>query len=64
LRPLFVASEAHRGWARDKTKNVIRRARERLTVRDIDGVNLFARFYKENLEGAESYFDLSLIQGG
>lgn len=46
---------------RDKTKNVIRRARERLTVRDIDDVNLFVSFYKENLEGAESYFDLSFM---
>lgn len=50
-------------WAglRDKTKNVIRRARERLTVCDIDDVNLFVRFYEENLEGTESYFDLSLL---
>jgi hypothetical protein len=50
-------------WAglRDKTKNVIRRARERLTVRDIDDVNLFASFYKENLEGTKSYFDLSIL---
>jgi hypothetical protein len=50
-------------WAglRDKTKNVIRRARECLTVRDIDDVNLFASFYEDNLEGAESYFDLSIL---
>jgi hypothetical protein len=50
-------------WAglRDKTRNVIRRARERLTVCDIDDVNLFVRFYKKNLEGTESYFDLSLL---
>jgi hypothetical protein len=50
-------------WAglRDKTKNVIRRARERLTVRDIDDVNLFASFYKDNLEGAESNFDLTIL---
>jgi hypothetical protein len=50
-------------WAglRDKTKNVIRRARECLTVRDIDDVNLFVSFYKKNLEGAESYFDLSFM---
>jgi len=50
-------------WAglRDKTKNEIRRARDCLTVRDIDDVNLFASFYKENLEGAESYFDLSIL---
>lgn len=50
-------------WAglRDKTKNIIRRARERLTVREIDDVSLFARFYGANLDGAESYFDLSLL---
>jgi len=50
-------------WAdlRDKTKNVVRRARESLTVRDIEDVNLFIRFYKDNLNGAESYFDLSLL---
>jgi hypothetical protein len=50
-------------WAglRDKTKNVIRRARECLTVRHIDDVDLFVGFYKENLEGAESYFDLSFM---
>jgi hypothetical protein len=48
-------------WAglRDKTKNVIRRARERLLVRDVDDVDLFVSFYKANLEGAEPYFDLS-----
>ena len=46
---------------RDKTKNVIRRARERLTVRDIDDVNHFISFYKANLEGSDSYFDLSLV---
>jgi hypothetical protein len=50
-------------WAglRDKTKNVIRRARERLTVREIDDVKRFASFYEANLDGAESYFDLSLL---
>ena len=50
-------------WAglRDKTKNVIRRARECLTVRDIDDVNEFISFYKRNLDGEESYFDLSLL---
>lgn len=50
-------------WAglRDKTKNVIRRARERLTVREIDDVSRFASFYKANLDGAESYFDLSVL---
>jgi hypothetical protein len=49
------------GGLRDKTRNVIRRARERLTVRDIDDVNLFISFYRQNLEGAESYFDLSFL---
>jgi hypothetical protein len=50
-------------WAglRDKTKNIIRRARERLTVREIDDVEGFASFYEANLDGAESYFDLSLL---
>jgi hypothetical protein len=50
-------------WAglRDKTKNVIRRAREQLTVCQIDDVDLFASFYEANLEGTESYFDLSLL---
>jgi hypothetical protein len=50
-------------WAglRDKTKNIIRRARERLTVREIDDVSRFASFYEANLDGAESYFDLSLL---
>jgi hypothetical protein len=49
------------GGLRDKTKNVIRRARERLTIRDIDDANLFASFYGKNLEGAEPDFDLSLL---
>jgi hypothetical protein len=50
-------------WAglRDKTRNVIRRARERLIVRNIDNVNQFVDFYRANLEGAESYFDPSLM---
>jgi len=50
-------------WAglRDKTKNVIRRAREQLTVKDIDDATLFADFYRKNLEGAEPNFDLSLL---
>src|SRR5262249_37658522 len=50
-------------WAglRDKTKNIIRRARERLTVREINDAELFARFYESNLDGADSYFDLSLL---
>jgi Acetyltransferase (GNAT) domain len=50
-------------WAglRDKTKNVIRRAREHLTVCDVDDVSLFTNFYEQNLEGEESYFDLSFL---
>jgi Acetyltransferase (GNAT) domain len=46
---------------RDKTKNIIRRARERLAVCEINDVNRFASFYEANLDGAESYFDLSLL---
>jgi hypothetical protein len=46
---------------RDKAKNIIRRARERLTVCEIDDVNRFASFYEANLDGAESYFDLSVL---
>ncbi len=52
-------------WAglRDKTKNVIRRARERLTIKEIDDANLFVNFYRKNLEGAEPNFDLSMLSG-
>ena len=41
-------------WAglRDKTKNIIRRARERLTVRD-RRCGFVPRFYEANLEGAD-----------
>jgi hypothetical protein len=50
-------------WAglRDKAKNVIRRARDSLTIMEIRDVNQFAEFYAANLEGAESYFDLALL---
>ena len=50
-------------WAglRDKTKNIIRRARESLTIKETRDVGQFAKFYAANLEGAESYFDLSLL---
>jgi lipid II:glycine glycyltransferase (peptidoglycan interpeptide bridge formation enzyme) len=50
-------------WAglRDKTRNVIRRARECLTVRDIDDVNQFIHFYRTNLEGAVPHFNFSLL---
>jgi hypothetical protein len=48
-------------WAglRDKTRNVIRRARERLTVQCIEDVSQFTRFYKENLEDDVPYFSLA-----
>lgn len=50
-------------WAglRDKTKNIIRRARERLMVCEVYDVSRFAVFYEANLDGAKSYFDLSLL---
>jgi Acetyltransferase (GNAT) domain len=48
-------------WAglRDKTRNVIRRARERLTVQCIEDVSQFTRFYEENLEDDAPYFNLA-----
>jgi hypothetical protein len=48
-------------WAglRDKTRNVVRRAGEQLAVEDVDNVDSFARFYQDNLDGDESYFDLA-----
>ncbi len=48
-------------WAglRDKTRNVIRRAREQLTVQCIEDVSQFTRFYEENLEDDASYFSLA-----
>jgi hypothetical protein len=46
---------------RDKTKNVIRRAREHLTVYESVDVERFVDFYRSNLQGAESYFNLSWI---
>lgn len=50
-------------WAglRDKSKNVIRRARETLTVRDTDDIDQFVHCYRTNLDGQESHFDLSLL---
>lgn len=45
---------------RDKTRNLIRRARERLTVTPLAPV-AFRDFYAAHLEG-ESYFDLNLIE--
>ena len=47
---------------RDKTRNVVRRAREILTVRDIDDAEVFSNFYCDNLEGEKSYFDIRLIK--
>lgn len=48
-------------WAglRDKTRNVVRRAGEHLAVEDVDDVDRFARFYRDNLDGDEPYFDLA-----
>jgi hypothetical protein len=50
-------------WAglRDKVRNSVRRARERLIVGDIDDVELFVDFYRKNLVGEDPYFDLSLL---
>jgi Acetyltransferase (GNAT) domain len=48
-------------WAglRDKARNVIRRAREQLTIQCIKDVSQFTRFYEENLEDDEPYFSLA-----
>ena len=48
-------------WAglRDKTRNVIRRAREQLTVQCIEDIGQFTRFYMENLEDDIPYFNLT-----
>jgi hypothetical protein len=48
-------------WAglRDKTRNVIRRACEQLTIQCIKDVSQFTRFYEENLEDDASYFSLA-----
>jgi hypothetical protein len=50
-------------WAglRDKARNTVRRARERMVVDRIDDVDRFVSFYKSNLAGEGSYFDLSLL---
>ena len=49
-------------WAglRDKTRNVIRRAREHLTVEEVADIDGFARYYAENLNGDEPYFDITV----
>ena len=49
------------GEMRDKTRNVIRRAQERLNVVALPG-SAFRTFYEENLEGASSYFDLAQVE--
>lgn len=49
------------GEMRDKTRNVIRRAEERLNVVALPGL-AFRTFYEENLDGAPSYFDIGLIE--
>lgn len=46
---------------RDKTRNVIRRARERLQVREIEDPEAFTAFYIGNLGDEPSYFDTSVI---
>lgn len=48
---------------RDKTRNVIRRAQERLTVTDAFGPGAFMQFYEETLgrRGLKNYYDSSLV---
>ena len=50
-------------WAglRDKTRNLVRRAREDLCVREIADVGQFVRLYDANLEGEASYFDVASL---
>jgi hypothetical protein len=50
-------------WAglRDKVRNSVRRARERLAVRDIADADRFVSFYKSNLGPEGSYFDMSSL---
>lgn len=47
---------------RDKTRNVVRRARERLNVREVSDVDAFTAFYIGNLGGEPSYFDVNVIR--
>jgi hypothetical protein len=56
------SSEALWGGMRDKVRNVIRRARERLMVKDIDDADLFVSFYRANLDGEKTYFNLNLVK--
>ncbi len=57
-----VPTEVLWSGMRDKTRNVVRRARERLIVKEIDDADYFTSFYRANLDGEKSYFDLSLIR--
>ncbi len=47
---------------RDKTRNLIRRARERLTVSEILDPEAFIAFYLGNLGEDASYFDVNLVR--
>ncbi len=47
---------------RDKTRNVVRRARERLTVREVTDPNAFIACYLANLRGDPPYFDVELVR--
>ena len=46
---------------RDKVRNAVRRARDRMMVHRVDDVDLFVEFYENNLAGEVSYFDMSLL---
>lgn len=50
-------------WAglRDKTRNVVRRARERLEVTELADAERFVAFYRQNLGDARSYVALDLV---
>ena len=45
---------------RDKTRNIVRRAQDCLTIADNEDVESFARFYAANLE-EKSYVDMRLV---
>ena len=47
---------------RDKTRNVVRRALERLTVREVTDVDAFIAYYLGNLGGEPSYFDINIVR--
>jgi hypothetical protein len=50
-------------WAamRDKTRNIVRRAQDRLTVAENNDGEAFKKFYAANLDNEKSYFGLYLI---